>query len=56
VRLSQSETMAKALKQHGVPHELVVIKGGDHDLPRPQMLLTLYSKLEAFLAANLGPP
>ena len=56
VRLSQSEAMAKALKQHGVPSEFVVIKGGEHSLLRPQMRLTLYRKLEAFLAANLGPP
>ncbi len=56
VRLSQSEAMAKALKQHGVPYELVVIKDGEHSLLRPQMRLTLYRKLEAFLAANLGHP
>jgi dipeptidyl aminopeptidase/acylaminoacyl peptidase len=56
VRLSQSEAMAKALKQHGVPNELVVIKGGEHSLLRPQMRLALYRKLEAFLAANLGSP
>jgi dipeptidyl aminopeptidase/acylaminoacyl peptidase len=54
VRLSQSEAMLRALKQHGVPSELVVIKGGEHSLLRPQMRLTLYTKLEAFLAANLG--
>ncbi len=56
VRLSQSEAMAKALKQHGVPSEFVVIKGGDHSLRRSQMRLALYAKLEAFLAANLGAP
>ncbi len=56
VRVSQSEAMAKALKQHGVPHELVVIKEGEHSLLRPQMRLTLYKKLEEFLGANLGAP
>jgi dipeptidyl aminopeptidase/acylaminoacyl peptidase len=56
VRLAQSEAMAKALRQHGVQSELVVIKGGEHSLLRPQMRLTLYTKLEAFLAANLGSP
>ena len=55
VRLSQSQAMAKALKHYGVPNELVVIKGGEHSLLRPQMRLTLYTKLEAFLAANLAP-
>jgi dipeptidyl aminopeptidase/acylaminoacyl peptidase len=54
VALAQSEAMAKALKSHGVPSELVVIKGGDHQLPRPAMKIILYTKLEAFLAANLG--
>jgi acetyl esterase/lipase len=54
VRLAQSEAMAKALRQHGVQNELVVIKGGEHSLLRPQMRLRLYTKLEAFLAANLG--
>jgi dipeptidyl aminopeptidase/acylaminoacyl peptidase len=48
VLLSQSEAMAKELKQHGVPSELVVVKGGEHGLLRPQMRLTLYTKLEAF--------
>ena len=54
VRLSQSEAMAKALKQHGVPNELVVIKDGEHSLLRPQMRLTLYKKLEAFLERQPG--
>jgi dipeptidyl aminopeptidase/acylaminoacyl peptidase len=56
VRIAQSEAMAEALRQHGVQSELVVIKGGEHRLLRPQMRLTLYTKLEAFLAANLGSP
>jgi dienelactone hydrolase len=56
VVLGQSKAMAKALESHGVPHELVVIKDGEHSLLEPSMRLTLYSKLEAFLAANLGSP
>jgi hypothetical protein len=32
----------------------VIIKGGEHSLDREEMRLTLFKKLEAFLAANLG--
>jgi hypothetical protein len=48
--------MAKAPSQHGVRNELVLIKDGDHGLWRSDMRLTLYGRLEAFLAANLGQP
>jgi dipeptidyl aminopeptidase/acylaminoacyl peptidase len=51
-----SVAMSRALERSGVPHELVIIKDGEHSLLEPSMRLTLYSKLEAFLAANLGPP
>ena len=53
---SQSNAMAKAPSQHGVRNELVLIKDGDHGLWRSDMRLTLYGRLEAFLAANLGQP
>jgi dipeptidyl aminopeptidase/acylaminoacyl peptidase len=56
VLAAHSKEMAKALSQHGVRNELVLIKDGDHSLWRADMRLTLYSKLEAFLAANLGRP
>jgi dipeptidyl aminopeptidase/acylaminoacyl peptidase len=51
-----SKAMARALERAHVPHELVLIKDGEHSLLEPSMRLTLYSKLEAFLAANLGSP
>ena len=41
--------MAKALSQRAVPNQLVLIKDGEH------MRLNLYTRLEAFLAANLAP-
>jgi dipeptidyl aminopeptidase/acylaminoacyl peptidase len=51
---AHSLEMAKALERSGVPHELVLIKDGEHSLLDPSMRLTLYTKLESFLAANLG--
>jgi len=45
--------MAQELRQNKVPTELVVIKDGGHSLEREDMRLTLFQKLEAFLAANL---
>jgi dipeptidyl aminopeptidase/acylaminoacyl peptidase len=56
VRVGQSEAMASALERSKVPHELVVIKDGEHQLAEPSMRLTLYTKVEEFLAKNLGPP
>ena len=56
VLATQSKEMAKALSQHGVSNELVLIKDGEHSLLEPDMRLTLYGKLTAFLAANLAAP
>jgi hypothetical protein len=36
--------------------ELVLIEGGDHSLSRYDARMVLLSKLEGFLAANLGQP
>jgi dipeptidyl aminopeptidase/acylaminoacyl peptidase len=56
VLASHSKAMAKELRKHNVPTELVLIKDGGHSLEREDMRLTLFQKLEAFLGANLGPP
>ena len=56
VLVSHSLTMAKELRRNHVPTDLVVIKDGDHQLDRQDMRMTLLSKLEAFLAANIGAP
>ena len=56
VLADHSKAMAKALSGHRVRNELVLIKDGDHGLWRPDMRLTLYGKLAAFLAVNLGQP
>jgi dipeptidyl aminopeptidase/acylaminoacyl peptidase len=55
VLVEQSQKMARALGRSHVPYELVLIKYGDHSLRRPEMRLTLYRQVEAFLAANLAP-
>jgi dipeptidyl aminopeptidase/acylaminoacyl peptidase len=55
VLVHESKEMARALSRNRVPHELVLISRGDHSLKRPEMRLTLYRKLEAFLATNLAP-
>jgi len=38
-----------------VANQRVLIKDGEHSLWRPDMRLSLYTRLEAFLAANLAP-
>ena len=55
VLAEQSKAMDRALSKQGVPHELVLIKHGEHSLLRPEMRLILYQKVTEFLRANLGP-
>ena len=55
VLAEQSKAMDRALSREHVPHELVLIRHGEHSLVRPQMRLTLYRKVTQFLRANLGP-
>ena len=56
VVVDHSEKMASALKRAGKPHELLVIRNGDHSLRTPAMRQTLYERLVAFLAATLDAP
>jgi dipeptidyl aminopeptidase/acylaminoacyl peptidase len=56
VLVHESKEMARALARNHVPYELVLIKHGDHSLKRPEMRLTLYRTIEAFLATNLAAP
>jgi len=53
VLVEHSKAMDQALARHGVPHELVLIRHGDHSLLRPEMRLILYRKVTEFLRANL---
>jgi len=55
VLADQSRAMDRAMSKHGVQHELVLIRHGEHSLVRPEMRLILYRKVTEFLRANLGP-
>jgi dipeptidyl aminopeptidase/acylaminoacyl peptidase len=50
--VDHSKRMAKVLKGENKKVELVLIKDGNHSLTRYEWRETLYTKLEAFLAAN----
>jgi dipeptidyl aminopeptidase/acylaminoacyl peptidase len=52
VDAEHSRRMARALEKEKKKHELVVIPEGNHSLSRYEWRHTLFSKLEAFLAAN----
>jgi dipeptidyl aminopeptidase/acylaminoacyl peptidase len=54
VLVNESKEMARALAGNHVPYELVLIRQGEHSLKHPEMRLTLYRRLEAFLATNLA--
>jgi len=56
VLASQSREMARALERSHVPHQLLLIKGGEHSLLGPDMRLALYRQLAIFLAQNLQQP
>jgi dipeptidyl aminopeptidase/acylaminoacyl peptidase len=55
VVVDHSRNMARALAEANKPHELVIIQDSDHSLSRGSWRQTSFAKLEAFLAANLGP-
>ncbi len=52
VDVEHSRRMARALDREKKENELVVIREGNHSLSRFEWRQTLYTKLEAFLAAN----
>jgi dipeptidyl aminopeptidase/acylaminoacyl peptidase len=52
VGIDHSRRMARALDRENKKFELVVIKDGNHSLSRYEWRQTLFTKLEAFLAAN----
>jgi dipeptidyl aminopeptidase/acylaminoacyl peptidase len=54
--VDHSRRMARALNGEKKQVELVVIKDGNHSLTRYEWRETLYTRLEAFLAANSGGP
>jgi dipeptidyl aminopeptidase/acylaminoacyl peptidase len=56
VLADQSRAMDRELSREGVPHELILIKHGEHSLLQPDMRLTLYRKVTEFLRVNLAEP
>jgi dipeptidyl aminopeptidase/acylaminoacyl peptidase len=54
VQEDHSKAMAKALERNKKPHELVLIKGANHELERKSDRVTLLKEVEDFLAQNLG--
>jgi dipeptidyl aminopeptidase/acylaminoacyl peptidase len=55
VLVDHSKVMARELNRNKIRNELVLIKDADHSLLRGDWRLTLFTKLEKFLAENLGP-
>jgi dipeptidyl aminopeptidase/acylaminoacyl peptidase len=56
VQEDHSKAMARALERHRKKHELVLIKGANHEMDRKSDRVTLLTEVEAFLAAQLGAP
>jgi len=56
VPLSQSETLAAALKSAGVEHHLLVVPGGPHTFYLESKKLDLRPQVFAFLEKHLGAP
>ena len=55
VNVEQSEAMDRALTRAQKPHELILIKGADHQMSRESDRTTLLNAIERFLAAHIGP-
>jgi dipeptidyl aminopeptidase/acylaminoacyl peptidase len=55
-RVSQAESdrIVAALKERGIPHEYLVFPDEGHGFVKPENNLTLYRRVEAFLAEHLG--
>jgi dipeptidyl aminopeptidase/acylaminoacyl peptidase len=54
VLVDHSKVMARELNRNHIRNELVLIKEGDHALSRGEWRLTLFTRIEKFLAENLG--
>lgn len=55
VTVEQTHLMESALKKAGKRYKTVIIKDADHQLPHDADRQTLYTELDAFLKAELGP-
>jgi len=56
VPVQHSEKMERALRNAGKPVQAVYLDEADHHFLRAADRLRLLTEIEAFLAANLGPP
>lgn len=54
VPVEQTEVMAKALEEAGVPFQLMVFEDGDHHLSKEEDRLRLFRMMDLFLAQNLA--
>ncbi len=54
VQEEHSKAMASALERYDVEHDLVLIKGANHELERKSDRVTLLKEVEAFLGDHLG--
>ena len=54
VSVRQSQMLADALQQRGVPHEVLIRHGEGHGFHNYKNRVEYYRRVEAFLAANLG--
>jgi dipeptidyl aminopeptidase/acylaminoacyl peptidase len=54
VQVDQTNDMEKALGGNKKPHEVVIIKGGSHELERKSDRVTLLQAVEAFIGQHIG--
>jgi dipeptidyl aminopeptidase/acylaminoacyl peptidase len=54
VKQAESEQIVAALEKAGVPHEYLLFEDEGHGFARPENRLTLYRRVEAFLAQHLA--
>jgi len=54
VKQAESEQIVAALPKAGIPHEYLLFEDEGHGFARPENRLTLYRRVEPFLAEHLG--
>lgn len=54
VKLSETEQIVEAMKDKGIPHELIVFEDEGHGFAKPENRMTFYRAAERFLAEHLG--
>lgn len=54
VPLAESDQIVAALRDHGIPHEYLVLPGEGHGFFAPETELVVRARIEQFLATHLG--